>query len=189
MTRREFLRIPRSKNDVIPIIDKEKCTGCGLCTIDCPTKAFVISQISEKEIYQLVFLRENCNACGVCEKSCPENCLQLVEQGSDQDRIGKEASPSTPQHSDRGLSSTRAQTEGLRVDPERGQALGAAERAKVIFEDKISRCMECGIPLFPQAMVKKLESKIFMAKEQAWPFHLCPSCRMKSQFKNEMIEK
>jgi ferredoxin len=189
MTRRKFLRIPQSKKNVIPIIDKEKCTGCGLCTIDCPTKAFVISQISEKETYQLVFRRENCNACGVCGKSCPEKCVHFVEQGSDQDRIGKEASPSPPQHSDRDLPSTQAQAERLRVDPERGQALDAAGLAKVIFEDKISRCMECGIPLFPQAMVKKLKSKMFMTQEEAWPFHLCPSCRMKSQFKNEMIEK
>ena len=189
MTRREFLRIARSKNDVIPTIAKEKCTGCGLCTIHCPTKAFVITQMSEKETYQFVFLRENCNACGVCEKSCPENCLQLVGQGSDQDRMGKEASPSTPQQLDRGLPSTRAQAGRLRVDAERGQALGAAERAEVIFEDKISRCMECGIPLFPQAMVKKLESKLFLTQEEAWPFHLCPSCRTKSQFKNEIVEK
>ena len=51
--------------------------------------------MSEKETYQLVFLRENCNACGICEKSCPENCLQLVEQESEQDRSEKK--PSTPQ--------------------------------------------------------------------------------------------
>jgi hypothetical protein len=54
--------------------------------------------------------------------------------------------------------------------------------AKVMFEDEISKCKECGIPLYPQAMMKKLESKVFMVKEYAWPFHLCPSCRMKTQF-------
>ena len=151
ISRREFLRIPRPKDDVIPLIDNEKCTGCGLCTIDCQTKALTISQNSERDSYQLLFRQEVCNACGVCEKSCPENCLQLVEKEPEQDRTGKEA--------------------------------------RVIFEDKISRCMECGIPLFPQAMVKKLESKIFMTKEHTWPFHLCPSCRIKTQFEKEMIEK
>jgi hypothetical protein len=54
------------------------------------------------------------------------------------------------------------------------------KEAIVIFEDKISKCLECGVPLFPQAMVKKLESKIQMTKDQAWPFHLCPSCKMKT---------
>jgi ferredoxin len=157
--------MPRPKNDVIPIIDKEKCTGCGLCTIDCPTKALVISQMSEKETYQLLFLKETCNACGVCETSCPENCLQLVEKGPDRDRIGNPAAE------------------------QRSIISNGVNEAKVIFEDKISRCMECGIPLFPQAMVKRLESKILVTKESTWPFHLCPSCRIKSQFKAAMFEK
>ena len=151
MSRREFLRIPRPKNVGIPIIDKEKCTGCGLCTIDCPTKALTISQNGERDTYQLLFLKEACHTCGICEKSCPENCLQLVEQGLEQDRMGRET--------------------------------------KVIFEDKISKCTECGIPLFPQAMVKKLENKILMSRETTWPFNLCPSCRIKTQFEKEMIEK
>ena len=151
MSRREFLRIPRPKNVVILIMDKEKCTGCGLCTIDCPTKALTISQNGEGDTYQFLFRREACNTCGVCEKSCPENCLQLVEQGPEQDRM--------------------------------------REETKVIFEDKISRCTECGIPLFPQAMVKKLESKIFTTGKPIWSFNLCPSCGIKIQFEKEMIEK
>jgi ferredoxin len=143
--------------------------------------------MSEEETFELVFLRENCNACGVCEESCPENCLQLVDQGSDQDRMEKGTSPSTPQHSAQALSSTRAQARGRKVDPQEDHSLGAAERTKVIFEDKISRCRECGTPLFPQAMVRRLESKLFLTEQEVWPFHLCPSCRMKSQFKNEII--
>jgi NAD-dependent dihydropyrimidine dehydrogenase PreA subunit len=136
---------------VRPFIDKEKCTGCGLCTIDCPTKALTISQNSERDSYQLLFREEACNACGVCEKSCPENCLQLVEKEPEQNKTGKEA--------------------------------------KVIFEDKISRCMECGTPLFPRSMVKKMETKISMNRETTWPFELCPSCRIKTQFRKEIVER
>jgi ferredoxin len=144
MSRREFLRIPRPKNNGIVILDKERCTGCGLCAIDCPTKALTFSLSRERDTYQILFRQENCDACGVCEKSCPENCLRMIDQEPDKKKIGKEAI--------------------------------------VIFEDKISRCRECGIPLFPQAMVKKIESKIFATKENDWPLHLCPSCRMKTQF-------
>ena len=151
ISRREFLKIIRLKNHGMPFIDKEKCTGCGLCTIDCPTKALTITQNSEKDTYQLLFRQEACNACGVCEKSCPENCLQLVEKEPEQNKTGKEA--------------------------------------KVIFEDKISRCMECGIPLFPRSMVKKLETKISMNRETTWPFNLCPSCRIKTQFRKEIVER
>jgi len=151
ISRREFLKVIRPRDNGIPIIDKEKCTGCGLCTINCPTKALTISQNSERDVYQLLFRQKACNACGVCEKSCPENCLQFVKKELEQDKTGKEA--------------------------------------KVIFEDKISSCMECGIPLFPQSMVKKIKSKIFMTREPTWPFNLCPSCRIKTQFEKEMIGK
>jgi len=151
ISRREFLKVIRLKNNVIPFIDKEKCTGCGLCTIDCPTKALIINQNSEKDIYQLLFRQEACNACGVCQKSCPENCLQLVEKEPEKDKTGKET--------------------------------------KVIFEDNISRCMECGTPLFPQSMAKKIKTKIFITNEPTWSFNLCPSCRIKTQFEKEMIEK
>jgi ferredoxin len=144
MSRREFLRIPRPKNDVTLILDKEKCTGCGLCAIDCATKALTLSQKGGTDTYRILFRQEICEGCGVCEKSCPEGCLQMMDQAPEQREIGKDA--------------------------------------KVIFDDKISKCMECGIPLYPQAMIKKLESKVFMVKKYAWPFHLCPSCRMKSQF-------
>jgi hydrogenase-4 component H len=144
MSRREFLRIPRSKSDMILVLDQKKCTGCGLCTIDCPTEALTLSQNAEENTFQIIFRQRICNACGICEKSCPENCLRLADQGLEQKK--KE------------------------------------EDAILLFEDKISRCLECGIPLFPQAMVKKIESKIDATGKQAWPFHLCPSCRMKFQF-------
>jgi ferredoxin len=144
MSRRDFFKIIRPKKHWMPLIDKERCTGCGLCVIDCPTKALTLSQNNERDFYQLLFRQKACNACGVCQKSCPEHCLQLVEKEPQKDKTGKEA--------------------------------------EVIFEDEISRCMECGVPLFPQSMVKKLKTKIFMTKEPTWSLNLCPSCRIKTQF-------
>ena len=151
ISRREFLKIIRLKSHVRPFIDKEKCTGCGLCTIDCPTKAFIINQSNERDTYQLIFRQEACDACGVCKKSCPENCLQLIEKDPEQNEAGKEA--------------------------------------EVIFEDNLSRCVECGIPLFPRSMVKKMENKISMNEKTSWPFELCPSCRMRTQFRKERVER
>jgi ferredoxin len=144
MSRREFLRIPRPKHSGMLILDKEKCTGCGLCSIECPTNALVMNQISEKDTYQLLFHKEACNACGVCQESCPENCLRLVEEEPKSDK--KE------------------------------------DGVKVLFEDEMTKCAGCGTSLFPRSMVKKLETKISIKNETTWPFNLCPSCRMKSQF-------
>jgi ferredoxin len=148
MSRREFLKRFRLKNDGILLIDKEKCTGCTLCAIDCPTKALVIHQHSEKDSYQLLFRQEACNACGVCEKSCPEHCLQLIERDCEKDESGK--------------------------------------KTKVIFEDHLSRCIQCGTLLFPRSMVRKLEAQIFAKKGPIWELNLCPSCRTKIQFEKEL---
>jgi ferredoxin len=144
MSRREFLKGCLPNNSGMLSIDKEKCTGCGLCVIDCPTKALVIHQSNEKDSYQLLFRQEACNACGVCEKSCPEHCLEFIDREFEKDETGKET--------------------------------------QVIFEDSISRCIRCGIPLFPRSMVRKLEAKIFANKGSTWELNLCPSCRIKTQF-------
>jgi len=149
MSRRDFLKIIRPKKHGMPIIDKEKCTGCGLCAMDCPTKALTISPNGERDKYQLLFREDACDACGICEKSCPENCLQWIEK-----------------------------------EPEQG---GSREGVKVVFEDEMTACEGCGIPLFPRSMVRRLESKVFTNGETPWPFNLCPSCRMKTQFISNLL--
>ena len=143
MSRREFLKIIRLKKHGRPVIDKEKCTGCGLCTVDCPTQALTISQNSEGNTYQILFREGACDACGICEKSCPENCLEWMEKEPEQDK--------------------------------------SIKGVKVLFEDEMTGCAGCGIPLFPRAMVSRLESKVSINAETPWPFNLCPSCRMKTQ--------
>ena len=150
MSRRDFLKVIRLKNHVRPLIDKEKCTGCGLCAIDCSTKALTVNQGDEKDTYQLLFRQKACDGCGACEKSCPERCLRLAGKESEKDEADGEA--------------------------------------KVIFEDTLSRCAECGLPLFPRAMAKKLEAKILIDgktnwRRTNWPFDLCPSCRIMTQLK------
>jgi ferredoxin len=143
VSRRQFLKGFLPKNDGMFFIDKEKCTGCALCSLDCPTKALVIHQDSEKDSYQLLFRQESCNACGVCEKSCPEHCIQFIDREPEKDETGKEI--------------------------------------QVIFEDNLSRCIQCGIPLFPRSMVRKLEAKIFGSEGSTWELNLCPACRTKTQ--------
>ncbi len=94
ISRRELLKmaVPFGKVE----IDKTQCTGCGLCTLDCPTGALSIPEI-EDDKYRLIFRYGTCIACGECIKACPEHCLSL-EHTLEPDRLNQ---PSTVLFEDR----------------------------------------------------------------------------------------
>ena len=58
-------------------LDTSRCTGCGLCALECPTGALVFSLSEETDTFQLVFKPGNCIACGQCAEICPERCLRV----------------------------------------------------------------------------------------------------------------
>jgi ferredoxin len=133
-----------------PCLDSSRCTGCGLCAVDCPTRALTLLEKGTEGVYQLLFRHDLCTACGSCEKTCPESCLHL-ERGLELERRGK--------------------------------------AARVLFEDKISRCRGCGSPLFPQAMIKSLKTKLLSTGGPSLLFDLCPACRLRTQFLQEKDKK
>lgn len=141
ISRRELLKlaVPLGKVD----IDGSRCTGCGLCALECPTGALVTSQ-GEDDDYQLLFRYGSCVACGQCVEVCPEECLHL-ERTLELDRIN--------------------------------------QPAKVLFEDRIARCSQCGSPIGTKAMIERLQAKV-VAAGGASPsyFELCPTCKIKAQF-------
>ncbi len=53
------------------IVNKELCVGCGMCVLDCPTKAI---QLTEKKA---VIDLEKCTSCRVCFRVCPERAITL----------------------------------------------------------------------------------------------------------------
>ncbi len=65
-----------SWRDIKPILDKEKCTRCGLCWIYCPDLA--VSRENDFEIdYQY------CKGCGICAEECPTEAITMVREDSD----------------------------------------------------------------------------------------------------------
>ncbi|MBR2391278.1 MAG: Coenzyme F420 hydrogenase/dehydrogenase, beta subunit C-terminal domain [Clostridia bacterium] len=55
--------------DNVSILEKERCTGCGLCKNICPFGA--IDMLADKEGFLRPAINEKCTNCGLCAKKCP----------------------------------------------------------------------------------------------------------------------
>lgn len=56
----------------MPIVNANKCTGCGRCVDLCPTQA--LAQVNGKAA---LAHPERCTYCTACEDVCPENAIAL----------------------------------------------------------------------------------------------------------------
>jgi pyruvate ferredoxin oxidoreductase delta subunit len=54
-----------------PVIDKEKCTRCGLCALYCPDAA-----IGRLITIDLAF----CKGCGICANECTKRAIAMVRE-------------------------------------------------------------------------------------------------------------
>jgi MinD superfamily P-loop ATPase len=53
-----------------PVIDEEKCQGCGLCVSVCTCGALVLAE-NKVKIVEV----ENCGWCTLCEMVCPYGAI------------------------------------------------------------------------------------------------------------------
>ena len=58
---------------ILPIIDLDRCNGCGLCAQLCPTHA--VEMIDARPAIVRV---QDCAYCGMCEEMCPVEAIGLV---------------------------------------------------------------------------------------------------------------
>jgi len=57
------------------VIDRSRCTVCGLCVDACPATCLALDQA---ETVVLSGGLENCLVCRSCEDHCPAHCLEVV---------------------------------------------------------------------------------------------------------------
>lgn len=66
----------------MPIIDEDKCQGCGLCVSVCRCGSLVLMGKTVKAVAV-----EECSWCGLCELVCPNGAITcpfeiIIENGS-----------------------------------------------------------------------------------------------------------
>ena len=56
-----------------PIIDTEKCTGCGACVDVCPMEVFEIKDGKS------IIAKDECIGCRACEAQCPVDAIKIED--------------------------------------------------------------------------------------------------------------
>ncbi len=75
---------PVSTTNYLPVIDDEKCTGCGKCVEVCPVEAIGLVTASDPRNKKKKKARVDdklCLGCAVCVRNCKMDALYLVERG------------------------------------------------------------------------------------------------------------
>lgn len=62
-----------------PVIDKEKCKGCELCTSACPVSILKMSKDFNKQgvTYSVCIDESKCTTCTQCAVVCPETAITI----------------------------------------------------------------------------------------------------------------
>ncbi len=58
-----------------PVVDVDKCTGCGICWKFCPDMS-----ITEDENGKAKVDYEFCKGCAICFVECPVDAIKMVEE-------------------------------------------------------------------------------------------------------------
>jgi len=63
-------------SDYVAVVDKSRCTDCGLCALRCVFAA------REMVSGQMVYQAERCYGCGLCVTACPERVITLAPRAA-----------------------------------------------------------------------------------------------------------
>jgi len=65
---------PATRGRPRAVVNRAKCTGCGMCGEVCPVGAINVTT------HVAYVNEERCTGCGICVQNCPQGALSLVRR-------------------------------------------------------------------------------------------------------------
>ena len=61
------------------VVDTERCKGCGVCLVNCPTKTIALAKEVNSKCYNFAYMAapENCTGCTNCAVVCPDTVITV----------------------------------------------------------------------------------------------------------------
>ncbi|PIE86370.1 MAG: ferredoxin [Bacteroidia bacterium] len=61
------------------VVDKEKCKGCGLCVVSCPSKVINLAKEVNGKGYHYAYMAnpDSCIGCANCGLVCPDSVITV----------------------------------------------------------------------------------------------------------------
>jgi 2-oxoglutarate ferredoxin oxidoreductase subunit delta len=63
------------------VIDTERCKGCDLCIVACPSNVLALSKDANTKGYNYSYMTnpDNCVGCVACAYVCPDACITVYK--------------------------------------------------------------------------------------------------------------
>jgi ferredoxin len=61
------------------VIDKDKCNGCGECTIICPGNALRIEGLNKNKKAAMIRDNPQCMSCNNCQAICSSDAIRVIQ--------------------------------------------------------------------------------------------------------------
>ena len=64
------------------IVDKERCKGCNVCVVSCPSQVLKLSSEVNGKGYHFSYMEnpDACIGCASCALVCPDSCIAVYRQ-------------------------------------------------------------------------------------------------------------
>jgi 2-oxoglutarate ferredoxin oxidoreductase subunit delta len=61
------------------VVNTERCKGCDLCVVACPTEVLALSNDVNGKGYNFSIMNneDNCTGCAACANVCPDACITV----------------------------------------------------------------------------------------------------------------